>query len=545
MSDFSVETAVTAKDDGATRTVDRVADRLKGRLVGAANVARSALVGVASAARSALVGATKYATVGAGALAGVTVKLAHDFTEAADEAAEFAARVALPIEALQEYRYAAERSGAGADAFNAGIEKFNVQLGKLKAGTGGLAKFLGRVAPALKEQLVLAKDSDEAFMLMAEAVRRLDDPTQQMALATAAWGSAGLKLLLMMKGGAGDIDELRRAAHRFGIISEADAEKAGELDDAMVDLKAATTGLKNAIGVELVPVLTPLVEQLTEWIVANRELVGSKVAEWVERAGNAAATAWEYFSAVDWPAVGEGVSTVGVAIWDVGEALAWAIEKVGGLEVALGLLVGGKLLAGIGGLAARVASVGAAAGGAGAGAGAAGVGATLATGAAVVGSVGLGVAAGAELLKDGPWLSADDQGAPSDWLASLGVEIGQTFKSLIPIREMQRDKAAQLDTPALVEAFREAIALNAHESSGYWDELMRRGAGWQDLAGYKRAVSGATLANRVFDPEAYARAQTAVVRFEMDLKNVPKGVTTTVVESSPAVDTSLRVGRRP
>lgn len=533
MSDFTVDTAVTAKDE-ASRPVERFADKLQGRLVGAANRARAALSRLAGASRDAVVGAAKYASVGAVAVGGLALKVANDFTDAADEAAEFAARVALPIEALQEYRYAAERSGAGADAFNAGIEKFNVQLGKLKAGTGGLAKFLGRVAPALKEQLALAKDSDEAFMLMAEAVRRLDDPTQQAALATAAWGSAGNKLLLMMKGGAGDIDELRRAAHRFGVITEADAAKAGELDDAMVDLKASTTGLRNVIGVALVPVLTPMVQRLTEWITANRDLVGSKVAEWVERLSNAASAAYDYLAGVDWPRIGDGIQTVAGWAWDFGSAVAWCIDKVGGLEVALGLLVGAKLVSGLAGVARTVGAIGAGAaavGGGGAAAGAAGASGAAATGSAGVGLMGkagraLGVVGAVAGL--GAWV----YGMATETQAENRAQREQALEASRRRGLDARDFGALSGTnaPTLPVPEITVVAPAAPSRPSTMDLIAR--------------IAASRTPGPVFDPTALSRTQAEKLRLEIDIKGAPKGTTATVVESTPAIDPSLRVGRR-
>ena len=503
-------------------------------LVGAANRARSALTRLAGASRDAVLGAAKYASVGAVAVGGLALKVAHDFTDAADEAAEFAARVALPIEALQEYRYAAERSGSGADAFNAGIEKFNVQLGKLKANTGGLAKFLGRVAPSLKEQLALAKDSDEAFMLMAEAISRLDDPTQRAALATAAWGSAGNKLLLMMQDGAVGIDELRRAAHRFGVISEEDAAKAGELDDAMVDLKASTTGLRNAVGVALVPVLTPLAQKLTEWITANRELVGSKVAEWVERLRKGASAAYDFLAGVDWSGIGSSIKTIGGFAWDLGKAIGWCIDKVGGLEVALGLLVGAKLVSKLAGLASTVSSIGAgaaAAGSAGAASSAAGAASSTTGAAGVLGKAGraLGVV-GAVAGLGALW-----------WDVASSTQAENRAKRE---EELQRSRARGLDSRDLAALSGTAAPLIPVAPTVKGPPAPIQRTTTMDLVGRiaaNRAPAGPPAI--LFDPTA-TRMSAEKLKLEIDIKGAPPGTRAKVTESTPAINPTLNVGRR-
>lgn len=554
-ADFSVATAITA-DDRATRPVDRFARALSTRVVGAADKAKAALGRFAGATKTAVVGAGKLAGVVGVAAGGFALKAAHDFTEAADEIAEFSARVGLNITALQEYRYAAERSGAGLDTFNGAIEKFNVQLGKMKAGSGGLGKFLQKIDKGLAAQVKGASSSEEAFRLMLEAISRLEDPAEQAALAAAAFGGAGKKMILMAKGGVADLDDLRKAAHRFGLITEADAESAGKLDDALIDFKASVKGLEFAIGRGLVPVLTPVVEQFTEWITANREVIGLKVAEWFDTVGTALGKAFRYLrDDVDWAKVGDRLAVIGDVFGKIADAVGWAIDAVGGLENALWLLAGAKLLGALGSVATSVGLIGtgaAAAGGAGAagatgaaGAGAFGAASKLAVGGAAGIAAGLAWLGWSEMSKDGDWLEAANQNAPSDALAGGALAASGGVVGSVQGLASSRDAeiASRMNSEQLVNAFKTAIEVG-FDGQEFWGELVRRGFDGQKLAEYRRATSATVDGSNLWNLDSLAAARRAQMKIEVDFKNAPPNMTATVAERPADVPTTLRVGRR-
>jgi hypothetical protein len=58
-------------------------------------------------------------------------------------------------------------------------------------------------------------------------------------------------------------------------------------------------GLKDSIAVAVLPALTKLLAPLTEWIAKNRELIASRVGEYVRDVGN-------WLRAIDWKKVGAG-----------------------------------------------------------------------------------------------------------------------------------------------------------------------------------------------------------------------------------------------
>lgn len=263
----------------------------------------------------------KSMSIAAGVVAGAASLVVKRFIDAGDELGEFSARVGVGVEALQELRFAAERSGVSVEEFDQSLSTLNKGLGQMKAGTGKLNAFLGKVSPTLQKQMRGARNTGEAFDIMVAALAKVSDPARRAALASAAFGSAGGKMALMAQNGAEGLAKLREEARKYGIISQEEADAAGAADDAMINLKHSMVGVGNVIGSKVIPILIPLIQRLTEWIVQNRELIATKVQQFIE--GFA-----ETLKNVDWKGWLDDIRSVIQTIRSI-------IETLGGWNVAI------------------------------------------------------------------------------------------------------------------------------------------------------------------------------------------------------------------
>ena len=212
--------------------------------------------------------------------------------EKADELGKFSRQIGMSTQALQEYRYAAERAGAGQKNFDKAIEKFNKNRGDLKAGTGALYMMLKRVSPALAEQMRQSKDSSEAFLLMVDAINKLPDADRKAALAQAAFGKGGNKIIRMAEGGRAALEKLAAEQRKFGQLSGDDTKAAEDAADAITDLKSSAGGLVDRITADLLPALTPLINQTSAWINANRQVISKDLVEFIKNIGSTAKESW-------------------------------------------------------------------------------------------------------------------------------------------------------------------------------------------------------------------------------------------------------------
>jgi len=322
---------INASVDRMTRPLRRVRDAVAriGQVAGLGKLA-GGLRGVGAAA-SGLAGhlggvlGPLAALGGAASVAGLG-SIITDFASTADEASKFARQIGLSTEALTELQYAADRQGVSQEAFNTSMGAFGKRLGELKAGTGSLNSLLGKVNPAFAQQLKLAGSTEEAFGMMMQALQNLEDPGKRAALAAAAFGRSGQEMTRMAEAGADGLAQLRQDARDLGlVISNEAGTNAESFVDTVTRFQGALTGVSNSIATKVMPVLQPLLDKLTAWIVANRELIAQKVHAVVDRIATA-------LRAIDWASVIAGLRGFMDRIQSV-------VQSVGGWEnVLIGLI---------------------------------------------------------------------------------------------------------------------------------------------------------------------------------------------------------------
>jgi len=237
--------------------------------------------------------------VGAG-MAAATFAVARStlkFAEAGDEIAKTSRRVGVTAEALQELRFAAERSGVSSETLTKSLEKLNRNVGDLRVGTGTLTTFLNKSNPALAEQLKNVESNEEAFNLLVNEISSIKNPMDRAALSQAAFGRAGQELITMAENGADGVEALREEARKYGnIVTTEAAEGSEKFVDSLTNLKSAVTAVKNNAIAPLVTAVQPLIQNLADWAAANQDLINQKIQGFIEgitRAAKFLAEQWQ------------------------------------------------------------------------------------------------------------------------------------------------------------------------------------------------------------------------------------------------------------
>lgn len=256
--------------DKASAVVNSFARRTK--------IALEPIEGLGRIAGSALKGIGVLA--GAATAAGYAVeRLLSGYTERVGELHNFARQTGFSVEALQEFRYAADLADVGVENFDRSLGVFMRTLGQAKTGTGPLLTWMKKAGAEGKalHGAMRGKGSEASLEAVITAMAKLEDPTKRAALAQAAFGRGGGKMVRLALEGSTGLARLREEARRFGLVSAEEAERAEEFGDAMTRMKYATTGLVNLLGGELIPALRPVIDGMSEWIVKNRAVIGQKI----------------------------------------------------------------------------------------------------------------------------------------------------------------------------------------------------------------------------------------------------------------------------
>lgn len=267
------EVEISAKDM-ATKVLNSLTYKFK-QFEGALKSVQNAAGNVARSARGIV---TTFGGAAAAAVAAIN-KMADN----ADNLQTMANVVGLNVEAYQKLRYAAEQNDVSVESFDKSLQYLSKTMGEMRANTGALNTRLAKTHPALLKQLRAARDNETAFRLMMDAINKAGTAQERAYLATTAFGRSGQSLISLGLIGADAMAEWEKRAESFGLVTSDTAAGADEWGRAMVDARMAAAGLGNVILGKVLPVLTPLIYRLADWVAENKELIADRVIEFGEK----------------------------------------------------------------------------------------------------------------------------------------------------------------------------------------------------------------------------------------------------------------------
>lgn len=329
------EVEISAKDL-ASKTLESLSYKFK-KFEGAIKSVQSAAGNVARSARGIVTLFGGVATAGVAAI--------NKMANQADDLQTMANVVGMNVEAYQKLRYAAEQNDVSTEGFDKSVKMLSKSMGELRAGTGSLYTKLKRTNPALLKQLRGAKDNESAFRLMMEAINKAGTAQKKAYLATAAFGKSGQELISLANAGADSMARFEKEAESFGLVSEDGGKAADEWGRAVVRVRKALEGVGYTILNQVLPALIPMVNEFSQWIIDNKELIASRVIEWGEKFANVLKSIWaimspliQLFSEYSWLVyalfIGKSAGLI-LNIIKLGSALWTLIKAVWSLNAAL------------------------------------------------------------------------------------------------------------------------------------------------------------------------------------------------------------------
>ncbi|GHE20123.1 hypothetical protein [Halomonas urumqiensis] len=212
------------------------------------------------------------AVVAGGAAAAGIFGIANSTAGLGDNVAKSADKMGIGIGALQELRYAAERSGVSSQKLDSSTERFVKRLGEARQGSGAAAKAYEQLGLDANQLAELTPDA--ALGVVADRLAQVESHTDKVALAAQFFGREGVAMVNMLKDGSSGLEALRKDARATGyVLSDEAARDAEVFKDAMLDAELGMAGMKNTIGAELMPAITELMGDLSGWMRENRDQV--------------------------------------------------------------------------------------------------------------------------------------------------------------------------------------------------------------------------------------------------------------------------------
>lgn len=181
-----------------------------------------------------------------------------------------AARVAgVSVEKFSALAVAAQYSGATQ-------EQVVKALGKLAALTPDAAKKLDAFGVAMRDTNGKIKDNEALLSAISDRMQQLEKPSDKTALAIAAFGEEGAKLVNVLKDGSAGLEAFQKEAERAGLVVTERAGVAAEIyNDNLTRLSMSTKGLVNSLAevyiefaneTGIVNELSEAIQGVTAWV---------------------------------------------------------------------------------------------------------------------------------------------------------------------------------------------------------------------------------------------------------------------------------------
>lgn len=221
----------------------------------------------------------KKVVLGAGiaglALFGLT-KMASNAGDRFDELSTIAGMSAT---GFQKAAYAASFSSVEQEALATSLAKMNANMIAAMTGNKEMQVWFKRAGISVAELRKL-KPEDVLGRIMDKVKEFPKESAKGGTLLKAIFGKTGAALLPVAEG----FRDLTKEAVDLGIVlSDADVKMGAEFNDTFDRMVRVLKGVGMAIGVMLMPLFGDAIKGVTEWVLANRELIKTKVAEWIEK----------------------------------------------------------------------------------------------------------------------------------------------------------------------------------------------------------------------------------------------------------------------
>lgn len=281
-------------------------------------------------------------------LAGIKTAVTN-FTMLSGAVADTATRMSITTDEFQRLQYLAQQSDVSVEGLQAATGKLNKEIGKAATGKNKeLAALFAKTGISMRDANGHLRSGTDLLPEVAELFAKNKNAAIQAQIGTALYGKGWQELMPLLAGGRAGIEELTERHKMLGTTVDEKAIRAGEmLGDQLDDLNLVAQSYGNTIAAKLVPALSPMVEKMIAWAVANREVITTKLAKFAEDVANELAK-------IDWNAVIDGVRGF---IDGARDLIGW----LGGAKnalIALVVVMNIQTIIAIGGLMANIAKLG-------------------------------------------------------------------------------------------------------------------------------------------------------------------------------------------
>lgn len=193
-------------------------------------------------------------------------KLATDFADSADMLGKFSEVFGGTAEDIQAFGSALETEGGSLESFMSQIESLERARSRIKV--GDVAFFAPAGKAGLDPNVIAnAENATEAYLGLADSFAKMNRQERINAAEALGLDEASIRLLSQ---GRESVDLLVERFRNIRPLTDEMTDSAAEFNKQWVEIKSNVSGIADAIGSELLPVINNITESINSWFDEDR-----------------------------------------------------------------------------------------------------------------------------------------------------------------------------------------------------------------------------------------------------------------------------------
>lgn len=185
-------------------------------------------------------------------------------TEAANAMADIgktSGYLGIATGALQEMRYAAEKSGVTIDTLDDSLKELQIRAVDSLSGSGEAFDAFNKLKVNPKDALGQIRAPLNLLDEVADKLIKLPTQSERIWVVDSMFGDQGAMMLKMLKGGSQGLSQMRAEARSLGVVLDGEAiSKAEKFNQELKRMKAAFSGVVHSLIQGIMPGLTRAME---------------------------------------------------------------------------------------------------------------------------------------------------------------------------------------------------------------------------------------------------------------------------------------------
>ena len=252
------------------------------------------------------------------------VELTRETAKSAEEAHKMGQAFGMSAQEFMKLKFAAEMSDVPIENMQTGLRFLAMNAVKASQGSAEASTAFARAGVSIYGGNGKLKSTSQLLMDISDRLSGMKDGIEKTALAGELLGArSGAKLIPFLDQGPEKLKAFADEAQNLGlVIDEQGVEASERLMESWKRIMGAVAGLRNVIGITLVPVLQKVIDQFMDWYKANRAILQQQLVEFFKEAAT------------------EAIQFVKTLVKMAG--IAWTIvQALGGMDKVLRLVVAG------------------------------------------------------------------------------------------------------------------------------------------------------------------------------------------------------------